>query len=126
MEAPKARPSVGPTPPTHIFLPRYDQHNKPSKIVTLGHYYPKAQVNQAKTFVEEAMNRGSSASGDFDANAIRDHLFWTRFINALNAERQWPLKRLFDMLDPMLGPDIAIATVPPHKAYQAFWPVRTL
>ena len=51
---------------------------------------------------------------------------WTWLLNALNAERQWPLKRLYELLDPMLEPGIAIAAVPPHRAFQAFWPLRIL
>jgi predicted amidophosphoribosyltransferase len=53
-------------------------------------------------------------------------LEWTRLLTALNQERQWPLKRLFALLDPLLEPGIALAVVPPHRAYQAFWPTRTL
>ena len=47
-------------------------------------------------------------------------------MSALARERQWPLDRLFGTLDPMLDAGIALAAVPPHRAYQAFWPVRTL
>ena len=57
---------------------------------------------------------------------MRQNLGWTQLINSLNAERQWPHKRLFELLDPMLAPDIALAVVPTHMAYQAFWPLRTL
>ena len=58
--------------------------------------------------------------------AMRRNLGWTKLINAFNAERQWPLKRFFALLDPILEPHIAIAVVPTHLGYQAFWPTRTL
>ncbi len=57
---------------------------------------------------------------------MNENATWTRLINALNGERQWPLKRLYAMLDLLLAPGIALAVVPPHRAFQAFWPVRTL
>ncbi len=47
-------------------------------------------------------------------------------MSALARERQWPPDQLFETLDPMLDSDISLATGPPHRAYQAFWPVRTL
>ncbi len=56
----------------------------------------------------------------YNPSIVRDQIAWTRLISALNAERQWPLKRLVEMLDSMLEPGIAIAAIPPHRAYQAF------
>jgi predicted amidophosphoribosyltransferase len=61
-----------------------------------------------------------------DVHVMQQNLGWTELIAALNEERKWPLKRLFDILDPMLAPDIALAVVPTHLGYQAFWPIRTL
>jgi len=108
-----------------IFLPSWPQYNKPSRIVTLGHYYPQDEIAAAQQIVRET--RGSySASPSANPAAIQKNLGWTQLISALNKERQWPLKRFFDLLDPMLAPDIAIAVVPTHIAHQAFWPTRTL
>ena len=76
--------------------------------------------------VKEASPSAYRTDSPYNPSIVRDHLAWTRLINALNAERQWPLKRLYKMLDSMLEPGIAIAAVPPHRAYQAFWPLRTL
>ena len=109
-----------------VFRAEWDQFNKPAKIVTLGHYYPQSRVTSAKTLVREASRQPYNPGINFNSRAVQDHVAWTRLINALNSERQWPLKRLYEMLDPILEPDIAIAVVPPHRAYQAFWPVRTL
>lgn len=114
-----------------IFVPDWDRHNKPMRIVTFGHYYPQSKIGAAKTVIRETNARGyrtENEAGAFQPNAakIRDHVAWTRLINALGEDRQWPLKRLWGMLDPMLSPGIALAAVPPHRAYQAFWPIRAL
>ncbi|MGI4789005.1 MAG: ComF family protein [Janthinobacterium lividum] len=113
-------------PAPRIFTPANDRYNTPSKIVTLGHYYPQTKIRAAKNLVKEASPAAYRADSPYNPSLVRDHIAWTRLINALNAERQWPLKRLYEMLDPMLEPGIAIAAVPPHRAYQAFWPLRTL
>ncbi len=108
-----------------VFLPHWNNYNQPPKIVTLGHYYPKPKVAAAKTLVKEARPPYGAVSAR-DAHVVRDHLAWTRLLDALSSERKWPLKRLYAQLNPMLTPGIAIAVVPPHRAYQAFWPLRTL
>ncbi len=102
-----------------IFLPAGEQYNRPAKIVTLGHYYPAGKSAAAQNAVREAR-------AGYNAGMVRDNAAWTRLINALNGERQWPLKRLYAVLDPLLAPGIALAVVPPHRAFQAFWPLRTL
>ena len=108
-----------------VFLPEWDSYNQPPKIVTLGHYYPKPKVAAAKTLVKEA-RPPYGAGGGADARVVRGNLGWTRLLDALSRERKWPLKRLYAQISPMLAPGIAIAVVPPHRAYQAFWPLRTL
>ena len=105
-----------------LFRPDWPQYDKPSAIVTLGHYYPKEGRVEANNRVQE--ERGAYRVKE--ERVVRQNLGWTQLINALTEERQWPLKRLFALLDPMLEPDIALAVVPTHLAYQAFWPVRTL
>ena len=102
-----------------VFTPSGEQYNRPAKIVTLGHYYPAGKSAAAQKAVREAR-------ADYNAGVVRDNAAWTRLINALNGERQWPLKRLYAVLDPLLAPGIALAVVPPHRAFQAFWPLRTL
>lgn len=109
---------------TGIFVPEWNRHNQPARIVTFGHYYPQGKIGPAKMLVRETTAQGYKT--DSDASKVRDHLAWTKLINALSKDRQWPLKRVFALLDPMLEPGIALAAVPPHRAYQAFWPVRTL
>ena len=111
------------TPP--VFLPEWDSYNQPPKIVTLGHYYPKPKVAAAKTLVKEARPPYGAGSGA-DAQVVRDHLAWTRLLDALSRERKWPLQKLYEQITPMLAPGVAVAVVPPHRAYQAFWPLRTL
>lgn len=102
-----------------IFTSAGEQYNRPAKIVTLGHYYPAGKSAAAQNAVREAR-------AGYNAGVVHDNAAWTRLINTLNAERQWPLKRLYALLDPLLAPGIALAVVPPHREFQAFWPLRTL
>lgn len=108
-----------------VFLPSHPQYNRPSTIVTLGHYYPEEKGKVADSLVRESGVEYRTAASK-EHRAVRRNLGWTKLINAFNAERQWPLKRFFALLDPILAPDIAIAVVPTHLGYQAFWPTRTL
>ena len=107
-----------------VFRPVCPAYNKPGRIVTLGHYYPQQQRDAATTLLRES--RSAYGAAALHPPAMRQNLGWTKLINALNAERQWPIKRLFARLDPILQPGIAIAVVPTHLAYQAFWPTRAL
>ena len=108
-----------------LFTPAWPHYNRPERIVTLGHYYPLGQIAAAKTLLRESK---SPYSVDSSANpcAIDRNLGWTKAIQALNEGRQWPLKRLVELIDPMLEEGIALVVVPTHFAYQADWPVRTL
>ncbi len=109
------------------FLPAGVRFNRPNRIVTMGHFYPQEEIAPAKDLLrEDRPAYGADAQPEHDARAMRRNLGWTRLLNALNNDRQWPLKRLFAQLDPILEPDIAIAVVPPHLGNQAFWPMRTL
>ncbi len=96
--------------------------------MTLGHVYPQGQGRAAKNALNVVREgrAGYDAAPPADPQAVARNVGWTRLITALNADRQWPLKRLFEQLDPILAPDIAIVAVPPHRAFQAFWPTRTL
>lgn len=116
-----------PDEPT-IFRPASGRCNQPARIVTLGHVYPQGQARAAQNTLHVVReSRGSyDAAPPVDPQVVARNVAWTRLIHALNADRQWPLKRLFEQIDPLLEPDIAVAVVPPHRAYQAFWPTRTL
>ena len=105
--------------PDPIFTPAGEQYDRPTKIVTLGHYFPAGKSAAAQNAVREGR-------ADYNARKVNENVAWTRLINALNAERQWPLKRLYAVLDPLIAPGVALAVVPPHRAFQAFWPLRTL
>lgn len=126
MNDPENTPEPQSDSPDRIFVPAWDRYNRPARIVTLGHFYPQGQAGIAKNLLREVRVQGYQTGGEADAAKIGDHLAWTRLLQALGRERQWPLQRLFAILDPMLEPGIAIAAVPPHRAYQAFWPLRTL
>ncbi len=107
-----------------IFTSDWSQYNRPAGIVTLGHYYSRESAGTAGKLLRET--RGAYTTAPLQPGRMRQNLGWTALIDALNNERKWSLKRLFALLDPMLAPDIAIAVVPTHIAYQAFWPLRTL
>lgn len=111
-----------------IFVPAFGHYNQPARVVTLGHVYPQGQGRAAKNALNVVREgrAGYDAAPPADPQAVARNVGWTRLITALNADRQWPLKRLFEQLDPILAPDIAVAAVPPHRAFQAFWPTRTL
>src|SRR5262249_15721154 len=84
-----------------LFVSDWPQYNKPARIVTLGHYYPKNQIGTANNLVRES--RGSySVDAAASPKTVRQNLGWTKLINALAEERQWPIKRLVAMLSPML------------------------
>jgi predicted amidophosphoribosyltransferase len=125
MERPEDRARPQEPPEDALFLPAWPQYNRPAHIVTLGHYYPRDQVGEAQNLVREP-RASYHVNARAEHRAVRQNLGWTKLINALNEERQWPLKRLFALLDPMLESDIALAVVPTHLAYQAFWPMRAL
>ena len=101
-----------------IFTPAGDRFNHPAKIVALGHVYAQGKVPDPKRLRE--------SRAEYSAGVVQDNAAWTRVITTLNRDRKWPLKRLHALLDPLLELDIALAVVPPHRAFQAFWPVRTL
>src|SRR5690349_7915587 len=86
---------------TSLFLPAGSKFDKPNRIVTLGHYYPESHKEAAKTVVQEARETYQT-NPDIDLRAMRENLGWTQLINAVNDDRQWPLKRLFEILDPIL------------------------
>ena len=118
------RPKDNSAPPT-IFLPATSPLNRPERIVTLGHFYPQGEREGAKTQVAESRAAYGTAP-DRETSAMRENLGWTKLIQALNHKRQWPLKRLHELLDPQLAFGIALAVVPLHDSYRAFWPLRTL
>lgn len=107
-----------------VFVPEWDRHNRPGQIVTFGHVYPQGQAQAARTLVRETAAQGYTTG--VSAPDVWRNVDWTRLMAALARERRWPLDRLFEILDPMLAASVALAAVPPHRAYQAFWPVRTL
>ena len=125
MQEPEEVSAPGETARSEVFAPAWPEYNRPGRIVTLGHYYPKKRSGAAEHVLRET-RATYTAAAPIQPKSMRQNLGWTQLINALNQERQWPLKRLFDLLDPMLEPGIAIAVVPTHIAYQAFWPMRTL
>jgi hypothetical protein len=125
MTAPKDSPAPIEIVSDAIFLHSWPAYDRPSSIVTLGHYYPQRQIDVSETLLRESRS-SYNAAVPIDPSAMCQNLGWTKLINALNTSRQWPIKRLFERLDPMLQRDISIAVVPTHMAYQAFWPTRTL
>lgn len=123
----KAQNAVGTPSPRTAFLPAWDQYNKPTRIVTLGHFYSHSQIGAAQTRLRETNAAGYAAGGAArEERQVRDGVAWTRLINALNKARRWPLERLFAQLDPMLARGIAVTVVPGHAAYHVNAPIRQL
>src|SRR5690348_10357800 len=108
MEEREGTPGQEGTSSAAVFMPDWPQYNRPDRIVTLGHYYPQGQIGEAKILLREP-RADYHTDAPAEGRAIRRNLGWTELITALNDERQWPLKRLFEILDPMLEPDIALA-----------------
>ena len=104
--------------PNSIFTHAGSRYNHPAKIVTLGHVYAQGKASDA--------GRVRESRTEYNAGVIQDNAWWTRLIHALNQGRKWPLKQLCAALDPLLEPGIALAVAPPHRAFQAFWPLRAL
>lgn len=117
-------PSEALTERLACFLPGWSAYNQPDRLVTLGDFLPREQARNATQSLREPRTAYDAAPAPLPS--LRQSVEWTRLLAALNEERQWPLKRLFALLDPMLEPGIALVVVPPHRAYQAFWPLRTL
>ena len=109
-----------------VFRKTFDTYNAPARIVSLGLYYPVAQVMDATgalRFVREGGDVGYSAAS---VAQIRQAVRWTKWINELNKGRKWVLTRLFERLDPMLEDGVALAVVPSHDPFNADPPTRQL
>ena len=72
-----------------VFVPDWDRHNRPGKIVTFGHVYPQGEAQAARTLVRETAAQGYNA--DVSIPDVWRNVDWTRLIAALGRERQWPL-----------------------------------
>jgi phosphoribosylpyrophosphate synthetase len=106
-----------------VFCPDFAHLNDPRHVVTLGNYYPQTQIGPAKDLLREVQ---AGYVTDADARRMQEGVQWTRWIAELNKERQWPLKRLFERLNPMLASGIALAVVPSHDPFHFLFPIRTL
>jgi len=135
MQEPEEMPAPEEESRDTVFMSARPEYNVPGQIVTLRHYYPKERAGAARDVLKERSAgyvAGSPADSEpFRSAALRPgtmrrNLGWTQLINSLNAERQWLQKVIFELLDPVLEPDIALAAVPTHMAHQAFWPLRAL
>jgi hypothetical protein len=119
-------PTEGSDERNGVFVAAFRGNDDPRRIVTLGSYYPVNQILDASgalRFIKEGGETGYNAAS---VGAMRDAVRWTRWINDLNRGRKWVLQRLFERLDPMLAPDIALAVVPSHDPFQDVPPIREL
>ncbi len=108
-----------------IFAAGSPYADAPERILTLGHFYPREARGKAQTRLQET-RPAYGAEPPENRFVMHQNLGWTRLITALNAGRQWPLNRLFDLLDPLLEPGIALTVVPTHDSYRAFTPMQKL
>ena len=112
--------------PERVFGEAGSRYDRPGLIVTFGSYYGVNRVMDASGALRYAREGGNTGYSAASVRDMRETVRWTRWINALNAGRKWPLKRFFEILDPLLEPDIAIAVVPSHDPFQDRPPVREL
>ena len=112
-------------PQDTVFKPEFARHNQPRRIVTFGAYYPVAQVMDTTGALRYIREGGQTGYSTQSVSRREEGVRWTRWIHALNQGRQWPVKRLFDRLDPMLEADVAVAVVPSHDPFAAP-PIRDL
>jgi hypothetical protein len=74
-----------------------------------------------------ALERGETYGlGPGSVREMRRGVSWTGLINAMNGGRKWARKRLFERLDAMLEPGVAIAVVPSHDPFLDAPPLRLL
>lgn len=119
-----------------VFTADHARYNRPGYIVTFGSYYGTAQALDAAGALRYVRERGGGDTGYGTAAAaaaagvpvaeMRRAVQWTRWITALNRGRKWALNRLFEKLDPMLEPNIAVAVVPSHDPFLDDPPLRQL
>lgn len=126
-----------------VFNARGARYNQPGRIVPLGAYLNVAQTLDAAgalrygtaAVVRESDDHGyragpaatpAAAAASAPAD-LKRALAWTKTINALNAGRKWALRRVFDVLDPLLSEsEIALAVVPSHDPFLTDPPLREL
>jgi len=111
---------------SQVFTPAFARHNEPGRIVALGGYYPTAQVMDATGALRYIGEGGETGYSAADVTTMRGAVQWTKWINDLNKGRKWVRERLFERLDPMLEPGIALATVPSHDPFADTPPIRLL
>jgi phosphoribosylpyrophosphate synthetase len=113
------------TPP-QIFRPAFDRYNQPGRIVTFGPYLPTARVSDANGVFRYIHETGERPYRATEMRDLESAVRWTRWINALNAERKWAVRRLFELFDNRLEAGIAIAVVPSHEPFRTDPPLREL
>lgn len=109
-----------------VFSDAFSERENLEKIVTLGDYLAIKQNLETRgmlRFVKEGGESGYSARELKDAEAAAK---LTRWVDALNNERKWPLKRFAEQLVPMLADGIAIAVAPSHNPFTTETPIRAL
>ncbi|MBB6053974.1 ComF family protein [Armatimonas rosea] len=109
-----------------VFADAFSERENLEKIVTLGDYLAIKQNLETRgmlRFVKEGGESGYSARELKDAKAAAQ---LTRWVDALNNERKWPLKRFAEQLSPMLADGIAVAVAPSHDPFVTETPIRAL
>ncbi|MBC8138132.1 MAG: phosphoribosyltransferase, partial [Fibrella sp.] len=110
-----------------VFREPYAERNRPERIVTFGAFLRVAQTLETHGKIryvrETGAVYGAARAEVADDSAKLEH---TRLVEALNRGRKWARERFVRWLDPLLSPDIAIAIVPSHDAFNTEWPLRAL
>lgn len=109
-----------------VFSEAFRERENLSKIVTLGDYLAVRKTLDARGMLRYVKEGGESGYSAWELKEVDAAVKWTRWIDALNAGRRWPITRLFEKLDPWLAPGIAIVIVPSHDPFRTEPPLREL
>ena len=108
-----------------VFSDAFQHRENLSKIVTLGDYLAVRKTLDARGMLNYVKEGGESGYNARELKEVEAAVSWTRWIDALNDGRRWPITRLFEKLDPMLAPGIVITIAPSHDPFRTL-PLREL
>lgn len=101
-----------------VFSDAFRERENLSKIVTLGDYLAVRKTLDARGMLRFVKEGGESGYTARELNDVAAAVKWTRWIDALNDGRRWPITRLFEKLDPLLADGIAITIAPSHDPFR--------
>lgn len=121
--------------PAPVFRSRWNRYNRPGLIVTFGPYLGTSQSLEAAGALRYARTLRETGTTyqvetemvpEPDEEARKRAVHWTRWVNALNGGKKWPVSRLTERLDRQVSPDVAVVIVPSHDPFLTDPPLRQL